>query len=79
MTRIRLVRASALAAVTLVALALSASASPAPSPSATRANMNSVQTAAAAGQFTTLVKLVKQAGLASALSAPGPLTVFAPT
>ena len=41
--------------------------------------MNIVQTAVAAGQFTTLVKLAKQAGLASALSAPGPLTVFAPT
>ena len=40
---------------------------------------NIVQTAVAAGQFKTLVSLVKQAGLASALSAPGQLTVFAPT
>ena len=40
---------------------------------------NIVQTAVAAGQFKTLVSLVKQAGLAGALSAPGPLTVFAPT
>ena len=37
------------------------------------------QTAAAAGQFKTLIALAKQAGLAGALSAPGKLTVFAPT
>jgi uncharacterized surface protein with fasciclin (FAS1) repeats len=40
---------------------------------------NIVQTAVAAGQFKTLVSLVKQAGLAGALSGPGALTVFAPT
>jgi uncharacterized surface protein with fasciclin (FAS1) repeats len=40
---------------------------------------NIVQTAVAAGQFKTLVSLVKQAGLAGALSGPGQLTVFAPT
>ena len=40
---------------------------------------NIVQTAAAAGQFTTLIALAKQAGLAGALSAPGKLTVLAPT
>ena len=40
---------------------------------------NIVQTAAATGQFKTLVSLVKKAGLAGALSGPGPLTVFAPT
>ena len=40
---------------------------------------NIVQTAVAAGQFKTLVALVKQAGLVGALSGPGPLTVFAPT
>jgi uncharacterized surface protein with fasciclin (FAS1) repeats len=38
-----------------------------------------VQTAVAAGQFTTLVKLVRRAGLASTLEQPGPFTVFAPT
>jgi uncharacterized surface protein with fasciclin (FAS1) repeats len=43
------------------------------------ADKNIVQTAVAAGQFKTLVSLVKQAGLAGALSGPGPLTVFAPT
>ena len=40
---------------------------------------NIVQTAVAAGQFKTLVKLVKRAGLASTLQQPGPYTVFAPT
>jgi len=40
---------------------------------------NIVQTAVAAGKFNTLVSLVKKAGLAGALSGPGPLTVFAPT
>lgn len=38
-----------------------------------------VETAAAAGQFETLVKAVKAAGLADDLSGPGPFTVFAPT
>jgi transforming growth factor-beta-induced protein len=40
---------------------------------------NIVQTAVAAGKFKTLVALVKKAGLAGTLSAPGNLTVFAPT
>jgi uncharacterized surface protein with fasciclin (FAS1) repeats len=40
---------------------------------------NIVQTAVAAGQFKTLVKLVKRAGLAGALSGKTQLTVFAPT
>jgi uncharacterized surface protein with fasciclin (FAS1) repeats len=40
---------------------------------------NIVQTAVAAGQFKTLVKLVKRAGLAGALSGKAQLTVFAPT
>jgi uncharacterized surface protein with fasciclin (FAS1) repeats len=40
---------------------------------------NLVKTAAAAGQFKTLVSLVKAAGLAPALSSKTQLTVFAPT
>ena len=40
---------------------------------------NIVQTAAAAGQFKTLAKLLTRAGLVSALQQPGPFTVFAPT
>lgn len=38
-----------------------------------------VATATAAGKFTTLTKLLKRAGLVSALKQPGPYTVFAPT
>jgi transforming growth factor-beta-induced protein len=40
---------------------------------------NIVQTAVAAGDFDTLVSLVKQAGLADTLAHGGPFTVFAPT
>ncbi len=40
---------------------------------------NIVETASAAGQFTTLLSLAKQAGLVGALSGPGKITVFAPT
>ena len=45
----------------------------------TTPDKNIVQTAAGAGQFKTLIALAKQAGLDGALSAPGKLTVFAPT
>jgi uncharacterized surface protein with fasciclin (FAS1) repeats len=45
----------------------------------TTAEKNIVQTAAAAGQFNTLIGLAKRAGLAGALSGQGPMTVFAPT
>ena len=61
-----------LGAMTLGAVASSASAPHKPA-------KNIVQTAVAAGSFKTLVSLVKQAGLAGALSGQGPLTVFAPT
>ncbi len=67
------VAAAALAAATSIS-----AASPAKTTTAT-AQKNIVQTAVAAGQFKTLVSLVKQAGLAGALSGKGPLTVFAPT
>ena len=56
-----------------------ASASSMSSAAAAPAQSNIVQTAVAAGEFKTLVSLVKQAGLVGALSGPGPLTVFAPT
>ncbi|MBL8876553.1 MAG: fasciclin domain-containing protein [Phycisphaerae bacterium] len=42
-------------------------------------DQNVVQTAMKAGDFTTLCKLIKAAGLAESLSGPGPYTVFAPT
>ena len=51
-------------------------------PSATaapNADQNIVRTAASAGQFDTLLRLAKKAGLVKALSGAGPLTVFAPT
>ena len=69
------------AAVIMVgALAVVSATSAATKPRTTPAmQRNIVQTAAAAGQFKTLVALVKQAGLAGALSKPGALTVFAPT
>ncbi|MGB0613367.1 MAG: fasciclin domain-containing protein, partial [Miltoncostaeaceae bacterium] len=40
---------------------------------------NIVQVASSNPQFSTLVSLVKEAGLVKALSAKGPYTVFAPT
>ena len=64
------------AAVSVVAISGSATAS---SPQRTGMNdKNIVQVAASNPQFSTLVSLVKKAGLAGALS-KGSLTVFAPT
>ena len=65
----------ALLLVVVGALALSGTASSAPD----AGGKNIVQVAVAAGQFKTLVSLVKQAGLAGTLSKPGAYTVFAPT
>jgi uncharacterized surface protein with fasciclin (FAS1) repeats len=66
--------------VVAAALAVASSTSAATTVKTTTASQtNIVQTAAAAGQFKTLVSLVKQAGLAGALSRSGALTVFAPT
>ena len=48
-------------------------------PAAKPPTKNIVQTAAGAGDFDTLVSLVKRAGLAKTLSGKGPFTVFAPT
>ncbi len=45
----------------------------------TRGGGDIVATATSAGKFTTLTKLLKRAGLVSALRQPGPYTVFAPT
>jgi uncharacterized surface protein with fasciclin (FAS1) repeats len=67
------------AAVALAtALTLSACAS-AYSPLDTQPTQNIVQTAAANGNFKTLVAAVNAAGLAETLEGPGPFTVFAPT
>ncbi|CUU35305.1 MAG: fasciclin domain-containing protein [Armatimonadetes bacterium] len=46
---------------------------------APREKKDIVDTAVAAGQFKTLVKLVQEAGLVDALRGEGPFTVFAPT
>jgi uncharacterized surface protein with fasciclin (FAS1) repeats len=63
----------------LLALALTASLA-APAFAGTRAQQGDiVQTARAAGQFKTLTKLLKRAGLAGTLGEAGPYTVFAPT
>jgi uncharacterized surface protein with fasciclin (FAS1) repeats len=48
-------------------------------PAAKPVKKDIVQTAVAAGDFDTLVSLVKRAGLAKTLSGKGPFTVFAPT
>jgi len=69
-------------AIALSAAALAAGASisaAAPAQTTATGQKNIVQTAVAAGKFKTLVSLVKRAGLAGTLSAPGNLTVFAPT
>ena len=50
-----------------------------PAQPAAKPTKNIVQTAVAAGDFDTLVSLVKRAGLAKTLSGKGPFTVFAPT
>ena len=60
----------------LVLLAFAVGASPA---SAASQERDIVDTAVAAGDFTTLTKLLKRAGLVDALKQTGPYTVFAPT
>jgi transforming growth factor-beta-induced protein len=52
---------------------------PTPTPTPTPQELNIVETAAADAQFSTLVAAVTKAGLADALQADGPFTVFAPT
>ena len=64
------------AAVAVLGASLGNSSGAAAAPAA---RQNIIGTAAAAGQFKTLLSLAKQAGLVGALSGPGPLTVFAPT
>jgi len=70
-------------ALTLTVIALVAAVAAAGAsarPAAAPAQKNIVQTAIAAGQFKTLVKLTKRAGLVGALSSQkAQLTVFAPT
>lgn len=73
MNRMRMVGALlALAAISAVSATATAVAAP-------RGHGTIVETATASGQFTTLTKLLKRAGLAGTLEGRGPFTVFAPT
>ena len=74
MTKLRLTTAALVTAVAAVAAGAPAAMS---TPAAAKKNL--AQTAVAAGQFKTLVTLVKQAGLAKTLSGNARYTVFAPT
>jgi uncharacterized surface protein with fasciclin (FAS1) repeats len=70
--------AAAVTALAVAAVGSTASARPAAS-AGTAEDGTIVQTAVAAGQFTTLASLLQQTGLAETLSGAGPFTVFAPT
>ena len=76
MQKLQIIGAAVVAAV-FMATALSAPTAGTSAPPTRRPNL--VKTAVAAGQFKTLVSLVKAAGLAKALSSKTQLTVFAPT
>jgi uncharacterized surface protein with fasciclin (FAS1) repeats len=65
--------------IALLAAAVVAAGAGARTEGASAPKRNIVQVAVKAGQFKTLVKLVKRAGLAGALSGKTQLTVFAPT
>jgi uncharacterized surface protein with fasciclin (FAS1) repeats len=72
--------ALAVLAVTASAALLGSTGGPSSADAATTAaRKNIVGTAVTAGQFKTLVSLVKSAGLAGTLSGRGQFTVFAPT
>ena len=70
--------ALAVAAVAAVGVTGISSSSAAPVASAQQ-QQDIVDTAVAAGSFTTLAGLLERAGLVEALKQPGPYTVFAPT
>jgi uncharacterized surface protein with fasciclin (FAS1) repeats len=80
MRRLITPRRSAATAVAALAVGAIAAAPGSARPAApAQAESNIVETAVAAGNFTTLASLVEQAGLAETLSGEGPYTVFAPT
>jgi uncharacterized surface protein with fasciclin (FAS1) repeats len=58
---------------------MTTSASPSPSPSESMASADIVDTAVAAGDFTTLAAALTAAELVDTLKGEGPFTVFAPT
>ena len=63
----------------LVLAAVAAAVIASPSSATPRAKADIVGTATSAGNFTTLTKLLKSAGLVATLRQAGPYTVFAPT
>ena len=63
----------------LVVVAALVASTAATAPAQPRQSGDIVQTAASAGQFKTLARLLTRAGLVGALEKPGPYTVFAPT
>jgi len=64
----------------VLAVAAAAVGGTGPASAGTRASkVDIVQTAVAAGQFTTLASLLQKAGLVDTLATGGPFTVFAPT
>jgi len=66
--------------VAVLAVAAAAVGGTGPATAGTRASkVDIVQTAVAAGQFTTLASLLQKAGLVDTLATGGPFTVFAPT
>jgi uncharacterized surface protein with fasciclin (FAS1) repeats len=69
----------ALLLATVLGAGLLTAAAPAAPAESTAANKTVVGVAAGDKRFTTLVAVVKQAGLVKTLSAKGPYTVFAPT
>lgn len=69
-------------AAVVIAVAAAVAAAPATaqhSSSPAKPKQNIVQVASSNPQFSTLVSLIKDAGLVGALSGKGPFTVFAPT
>lgn len=79
MRRTRILAVTAVAALAAGTTGSLTSAGAQPAAPAAKPTKNIVETAVAAGKFKTLTSLVKKAGLAKALQAKGPYTVFAPT
>ncbi len=75
--RTRIAPAAAVMAAAAVAAAPAVASHHSTTPAKPKQNI--VQVASSNPQFSTLVSLIKEAGLVSALSAKGPYTVFAPT
>jgi len=75
----RMITLLVVAAIGTSLLAAAATARTTASASKAGTEADIVQTAVAAGKFKTLTKLLRRAGLVSALQKPGPYTVFAPT